>query len=112
MKLTNSVKIFMKIFYNDIQIRKKVASKLGKKTAYSSSPWCNSPRNVGVVTLHHFLEGVKKKFFIKITRLFLIFSRLVSKYLGIFPRSRGQTIAQKTQRTVMHRNTLSPHLPR
>ena len=63
----------VKIFQNDFQIKKKVVSKLGKKTANSSSSWCNSPEYHGFKTLHQILEGVKKKFFIKITRLFLIF---------------------------------------
>ena len=39
------------------------------------------------------------------------FPRLVSNYLGIFQRNRGHFIAQTTQRTVIHRNTLSSHYP-
>ena len=106
------VKILFEIFYNDVQIKKKVVSKLDKKTAYSSSSWCNSPEYLGFKTLNQLLEGVKKNFFHQNYKTFLNFSRLVSKYLRIFPRSWGKTIAQKSQRTVMHRNTLSPHLSR
>ena len=111
-KKFRQLKNFIQNFYNDVKIKKKVASKLGKKTAYSSSSWCNSPEYLGFKTLLQFLEGVKKKIFHKKYKTYFNFSRLVSKYLEIFPRSLGQTIAQKTQRTVMHLNTLYPHLPR
>ena len=50
-------------FYNDVKIKKKVVSKFGKKTAYSSSSWSNSPRYIGFETLHLLLEGVKKIIF-------------------------------------------------
>ena len=63
MKITNIAKILLKIFYNDVKIKKKVVSKLGKKTAYSSSSWCNSPEYLGFKSLHQLLEGVKKKIF-------------------------------------------------
>ena len=94
------------------RLKKKVLSKSGKKTAYSSFPWCNSPEYLGFKTLYQFLKGVKKKFFNQNYKTFKNFSRLVSKYLRIFPRSWDQTIAQKTQRTVMHLNTLYTYLPR
>ena len=74
MKRTNNKQILFKIFCNDVQIKKKVVSKLNKKTAYSSSSWSNSPVNMGFETLQQLLEGVKKNFFIKITRLFVKFS--------------------------------------
>ena len=111
-QLKNFKENFIQNFYNDVKIKKNVVSKLGKKTAYSSSSWYNSPEYLGFKTLHQLLEGVKKKIFHQNYKTFFNFSKLVSKYLRIFPRSWGQTIAQKTQRTVMHLNTLYPHLPR
>ena len=63
MKLTNIFDNFIENFYNDVQIKKKQVSKFGKKTAYSSSSWSNSSRNVGFETLDILLEGVKKKNF-------------------------------------------------
>ena len=48
----------LKKFYNDVKIKKKVVSKLGKKTTYSSSSWCNSPEYLRFNTLHQLLEGV------------------------------------------------------
>ena len=85
--------------------------KLDKMTAYSSSLWPNSPEFVGFETLHQLLEDVKKKFFLQNYKSFFNFLRLVSKYLGIFPGSCGQTIAQTTQRTVKYRNTFIPIYP-
>ena len=92
-KLTHNKKILIKIFYND-EIKKKIPFKLGRNTAYSSSLWSNSPRNVGFETQNHFLEGVKKKFFIKITRLFLIFRDWSRNISGYFHKDGGQTIAK------------------
>ena len=62
-KHANNKKNLFKILNNDVQIKKKVVSKLDKKTVYSSSSWSNSPVNMGFETLYQFLEGVKKKFF-------------------------------------------------
>ena len=72
------------MFYNNVQIKKKIVSKLGKKTAYSISSWYNSPEYLGFKTLHQLLEGVKKKFFIKIKRLFLIFRDWCRNISGFF----------------------------
>ena len=78
---------------NDVQIKKKVVSKLGKYKTYSSSTWSNSPGYVGFETLHQLLEGMIKKNFHQIYKTYFNFSRFVSKYPGIFPQSWGQTIA-------------------
>ena len=111
-QLKNFKENFIQNFYYDVKIKKKVVSKLGKKTAYSSSSWCNSPEYLRFKILYHFFEGVKKKNFRQNYKTFFNFSRLVSKYLRIFPRSWGQTIAQTTQHTVIHLNKLYPYLPR
>ena len=91
-QLKNFKENFIQNVYNDVKIKKKVVSKLGKKTAYSSSSWCNSPEYHGFKTLHQLLGGVKKKNFRQNYKTFFNFSRLVSKYLQIFQRSRGKTI--------------------
>ena len=67
------MKIFIKFFKNDATIKKKVASKFGKMTAYSSFLWYNSPEYLGFKTLNQFLEGVKKKILLLNYRTFLNF---------------------------------------
>ena len=84
MKITNN----KKIVNNDIQINKKVVSKFGKKTAYSSSSWSNSPRYIGFETLHQFLEGNNNHFssklqdFLELTMINIEISRDFSRKLG------------------------------
>ena len=78
MKLTNIFDNFIENFYNDVQIKKKQVSKFGKKTAYSSSSWSNSPEYVGLETLYQLLDGVKKKIFHQNYKTFFNFSRFVS----------------------------------
>ena len=64
-QLKNFKENFIQNVYKDVKIKNKVVSKLGKKTAYSSSSWYNSPEYHGFKTLHQLLEGVKKKIFLQ-----------------------------------------------
>ena len=84
-QLKNFKENFIQNFYNDVKIKKKVVSKLGKRKAYSSSLWCISPEYHGFKTLHQLLEGVKKKnFSSKLQEFFLIFLDWCRNISGFF----------------------------
>ena len=62
MKLTNIDKIFKK----DVLRKKKIPYNFGKKTAYSSILWSNSPGYIRFETLYQFLEGNNSHFSLKL----------------------------------------------